>query len=124
MIEPTTAMPVSDPATAAERSGWRSPPIAMIIGNTGPEAIPAAANAAMESGSRGTNTAAAIERGHGNRAGDREPQVIEPVRDDRRDQAPDSQAGPVQRQGEGRRRQRCRLEEANDPLETPTSEAT
>src|SRR4051794_7833645 len=54
-----TAMPVSDPPIAAERSGNRSPPIATIIGKMGPDAIPAAAKPTIESGNAGTNTAAA-----------------------------------------------------------------
>src|SRR3954471_5641296 len=57
MVEPTTANPPSEPPTAADRSGYRSPPRATIIGNTGPDAIPARVNRAIESGSDGAATA-------------------------------------------------------------------
>src|SRR6476619_4501699 len=57
MIEPVTAAPARNPDTAADRSGYRSPPSAMIIGNTGPVANPVSANSAIDTGSDGTRTA-------------------------------------------------------------------
>ena len=53
-------MPVNDPPTAADRSGKRSPPMATIIGNTGPEATPAAKKAAIASGRLGASEATAM----------------------------------------------------------------
>src|SRR5690242_205492 len=61
MVEPNTAIPVSEPPTAAERSGYRSPPIATIIGKMGPAAAPAAANARIDSGRLGARTAIAMQ---------------------------------------------------------------
>ena len=109
-------MPVSDPPTAAERSGYRSPPMATIIGKMGPAAAPAAANAAIDTGSAGASTATATSAAMRERADHREPEVVEPVRDDRRDEASDGQARPEQRQRERRGRQRRGLEEAHDPV--------
>ena len=57
MIDPTTAELVRNPLTAVARSGYRLPPIAMIIGKTGPVAIPARPNSAIETGSDGTRIA-------------------------------------------------------------------
>ena len=53
-------MPVNDPPTAADRSGKRSPPMATIIGNTGPDATPAAKKAAIARGRVGASEATAI----------------------------------------------------------------
>src|SRR5688500_7266916 len=57
MIEPLTAVPPRKPLTAAERSGYRSPPSATIIGKIGPDATPDSANRPIEIGSDGTRTA-------------------------------------------------------------------
>lgn len=59
MIDPTTAALDSNPLTADVRSGYRSPPMTMIIGKTGPVATPANAKSAIEAGNEGTTIAAA-----------------------------------------------------------------
>src|SRR5688572_17840440 len=59
MSEPATAVPLRKPLTAADLPGWRSPPIAMIIGKTGPDANPPIANRAIDTGSDGTKIAPA-----------------------------------------------------------------
>ena len=57
MIDPVTAAPARKPLTADVRSGYRSPPMAMIIGKTGPVAKPANANSAIESSTDGAKIA-------------------------------------------------------------------
>src|SRR6478672_10713553 len=54
-----TPKPVRTLPTAADRSAYRSPPIAWIIGKIGPDATPHRANRAIETGSDGTTIAPA-----------------------------------------------------------------
>src|SRR5512144_1953025 len=48
------------PPTAADRSGNRSPAIATIIGNTGPDAKPTTPNRTIDAATDGTTTAANV----------------------------------------------------------------
>src|SRR5436190_13973561 len=52
-----TPKPVRTLPTAADRSAYRSPPIAWIIGKIGPDATPHRANRAIETGTGGTTIA-------------------------------------------------------------------
>src|SRR6186997_3146201 len=57
MIAPKIAEPETNPLTAADRAGYRSPPTAMISGYTGPNAKPTRPNSTIDAGSDGTSTA-------------------------------------------------------------------
>ena len=116
MIDPTTAEPVSSPLTADVRSGYRSPPITMIIGKTGPVATPARANSAIDAGSDGTRIAADERHGHRGRRRCREQDVVEAVGESGRQEPTEGDPRPVERQGGRRGRQRRRLEEPDQPV--------
>ena len=110
-----TPVPPRKPLTAVDRSRYRSPPIAMIIGKIGPDATPASANNAMDTGSDGTRIAPNERDGQADRAGERETTVVKAIGELRRDDAADGDASPVERQGEGRDAQRRGLEVADQP---------